>query len=67
MKFLTIVYIKPDGTIDRGTTAYDTMDAAEIQFHTALASAMTKDYTRVIAMIFNESGEIKMRRVWVKG
>lgn len=64
MSFLTVVFLKADGTVDKSTNAYDTLDMAEIQYHVALASAMTKDYVKVIAMVFDMDGIVKFRRVW---
>lgn len=64
MSFLTVVYLKADGTVDRSTNAYDTLDSAEVQYHVALASAMQKDYAKVIAMVFDLDGVVKFRRVW---
>lgn len=61
------VLIKADGTYDRSTTVYDTMNEAEIAYHNALASAMGKpDYKKVIAMLINNNGEVVMRRVWAR-
>lgn len=64
MSFLTVVYLKADGTVDKSTNAYDTLDLAEVQYHVALASAMQKDYAKVIAMVFDLDGVVKFRRVW---
>lgn len=68
MGILTVVYFDEAGqVVGKSTNTYDTMDAAEIQFHVALASAMQKtEYSKVIALIINDLGEVKMRRVWTK-
>lgn len=63
--FMAIVYVKTDGTIDRSTNGYSTMDDAEIAYHVALASAMQKpEYAKVIAKVFDLDGVDKFRRVW---
>lgn len=65
--FMTVVYVKTDGTIDRSTTGYDNMDAAEVAYHVALASAMQKEmYAKVIAKVFDLEGVDKFRRVWTR-
>lgn len=65
--FLAIVYVKNDGTIDKSTSGYNSMDEAEIAFHVALASAMQKNvYTKVIAKVFDLDGVDKFRRVWAR-
>lgn len=65
--FMTVVYVKADGTIDRSTSGYNTMDEAEVAFHTALASAMQKaDYTKIIAKVFDLDGVDKFRRIWAR-
>ena len=66
MGFLTVVYIKEDETVDKSTNVYDTLDLAEIQYHVALASAMQKDYVKVIAMVFDSNGIVRFTRVWEK-
>lgn len=59
------VLTKADGSHDRSTTIFDTMNEAEVQYHTAIASAMNKsEYTAIIAMLINGKGEVVMRRVW---
>lgn len=59
------ILTKQDGTFDKGTTICDTMNEAEIQYHTAIASAMNKpEYKGIIAMLINGKGEVIMRRVW---
>lgn len=65
MTIFVQVLIKADGNADKSTTIYDTMNAAEIAYHTALSSAMSKpDYKGIIAMLINAKGEVVMRRVW---
>lgn len=66
MGFLTVIYFDNDRAVSgRSTTAYETMDQAEIQYHTALASAMSKeDYSKIIALVFDEEARIVFRRVW---
>lgn len=59
------VLTKTDGSVDKSTTVYSTMNEAEIAYHTALASAMNKaEYKGIIAMLINSHGEVVMRRVW---
>lgn len=61
------VLTKNDGTYDKGTTIYESMNEAEIVYHTSIASAMGKEeYVGIIAMLINERGEVVMRRVWTR-
>lgn len=65
MTIFVQVLTKQDGTYDKGTTIYNTMNEAEVQYHTAIASAMNKpEYSGIIAMLINGKGEVVMRRVW---
>ena len=66
MRFFVQVLFDANGAeVGKGTTTYTSMDEAEKAFHTALASAIGKaEYSKAIAMIFDESGTVVMRRVW---
>lgn len=65
--FMSTVYVKDDGTIDKSTNGYNTIVDAEIAFHVAIASAMQKDmYAKVIAKVFDMDGVDKFRRVWTR-
>lgn len=66
MGFLTVVYFGKDGqVVGKSTSEFATLDLAEIQYHVALSSAMSKeDYSKVIAMVFDEESRIVFRRVW---
>lgn len=49
----------------KGTTDYATADEAEQAFHTAIASAISKEETgKIVAIVFDGDGVIKHRRVW---
>lgn len=48
-----------------GTTDYESLDSAEQAFHTAMASAISKqEYSKAIMFVFDGNGEIKFRRMW---
>lgn len=66
MGFLTVIYIGLDGqVIGKGTTDFRNHLEAEIQWHIALSSAMSKEeYSKVIAIVFDEDGQLLFRRVW---
>lgn len=65
MYFLVQMKFKTDGTVDKGTSAYDTKDNAVVQFHIATASAMQKSDTRKFtAVIMDEDGGLVKREVW---
>lgn len=65
MGFLTQFMFSGRELVGRSSMAYETMDMAEIQYHQALASSMSKEeYTKVIAIVFDENGNVKFRRVW---
>lgn len=57
MYFLTQIKIKKDGTVEKGTSDYATMNEAMVQFHIAMASAMQKDdVQKFTCVILNENG-----------
>lgn len=57
MYFLTQIKIKKDGSIEKGTSDYRTMNEAMIQFHIAMSSAMQKDdVQKFTCVILNENG-----------
>lgn len=65
MFFLTQMKFKTDGTVDKGTSVYNTKDEAVVQFHIAIASAMQKDDTKKFtAVILDEDGTVMKREVW---
>lgn len=65
MSIFVQVLTKADGTFDKSTTIYESMNEAEIAYHVAIASAMQKtEYNAIIAMLINRNGEVVMRRVW---
>lgn len=65
MYLLTQIKIKTDSTIEKGTANYETMDEAVVQFHVAVAAAMTKDDTqKFTAVILDDDGQLKKREVW---
>lgn len=66
MGFLTVIYFDLNGVVKaKSTSNYETLDDAEIQYHTALASAMSKDeYSKAIAIVFDDNASIIFRRVW---
>lgn len=64
MYFLVQMKFKTDGTVDKGTSAYETKDGAVEQFHIAIASAMQKpDTDKFTAVILDENGEVEKREV----
>lgn len=70
MYFMTCVYFGLEGEVKaKSTNAYTSIDEAEQQFHTAMASAISKTdtYNGMIAMVFDEEGTIKFRRIWKRG
>lgn len=65
MYFLVQMKFKNDGTVDKGTSTYDTKDDTVVQFHIAIASAMQKpDTDKFTAVILDENGKIEKREVW---
>lgn len=57
MYFLVQIKINNDGTVDKGTSSFDSMNEALIQFHTAMASAMTKaEVKKFTCVILNDNG-----------
>lgn len=68
MTFFTQILFDADGNVSgKGTTDYATSDAAEQAFHTAIASAISKqEVGKIVAIVFDGDGVIKHRRVWVR-
>lgn len=66
MFFFTQILFGNDGEIiGRGTTGYDTIDAAEQAYHTAISSAISKPETsKIIALVIDAEGVVKFKRVW---
>ena len=65
MFFTQILFDRYGDVTGKGTTDYPTADAAEQAFHTAVASAITKeDIHKIIAIVFDSEGVIKHRRIW---
>lgn len=64
--FFTQITFDTEGNVTgRGTTAYSDADAAEQAFHTAIASAISREEVhKIIALVFDNDGIIKHRRVW---
>ena len=57
MYFLIQIKIKTDGTIEKGTSHFDAMHDAVVQFHIAMSSAMVKeDVQKFTALIINDNG-----------
>lgn len=57
MYFLIQISIKKDGTVSKGTSDFETFNDALVQFHVAMASAMTKDeIKKCTCVILNEDG-----------
>lgn len=57
MYFLVQIKINKNGSVDKGTSSYDSMNEALVQFHTAMASAMVKtDVQKFTCVILNENG-----------
>lgn len=69
MYFFTQILFGNDGNVSgKGTTDYANADAAEQAFHTAIASAISKqEVVKIVAIVFDSDGVIKHRRVWVRG
>ena len=66
--FVQVLFDAAGAEVGKGTTTFGSMDAAEQAFHTAISSAIAKpEYTKLIAMIFDDTGTVVMRRVWVRG
>ena len=67
MFFFVQALFPEDGEVVKGTTNYRTMDEAEQAFHTAIASAISKpEYKKAIAMVFDDTGLVKLHRVWTR-
>lgn len=67
MAFFTQILFKTDGTVDRSTSDYANIDLAEQAFHVAMASAISKaEYIKAIMFVFDDTGAIKFKRVWVR-
>lgn len=65
MYFLTQMKFKTDGTVEKGTANYNTLDEATVQFHVAVASAMQKDDTqKFTAVILDSDSKLIKREVW---
>ena len=65
MFFTQILFDASGSIVGKGTTDYPTADAAEQAFHTAVASAISKDdIHKIIAIVFDADGVIKHRRAW---
>lgn len=63
--FTQVLFDANGNKVASGTTDYQTIDSAEQAFHTAMASAISKDtYSKAIMFVFDSNGEIKFRRVW---
>lgn len=69
MGFFTQILFGNDGKVSgKGTTDYIHLDNAEQAFHIAVASAIDKpEVSKIIALVFDEEGIIKFRRVWRRG
>lgn len=66
--FVTLVYMKQDGTFDRSTAMYDTFDEAELGFHQAFVTVIPKqEYKKAIVMMYDDDGSMKFKRVWERG
>lgn len=68
MTFFTQILFDTNGNVTgKGTTEYTSIDSAEQAFHTAIASAISKaEIGKIIAIIFDEDGVVKFRRVWTR-
>lgn len=68
MAFFTQILFDTEGKVlGKGTTDYASMDLAEQAYHTAIASAIAKEQNgKIIALVFDEDGVIRHRRVWVR-
>lgn len=68
MSFFTQILFKADGTVDRSTSDYASLELAEQAFHVAMASAIGKaEYNKAIMFVFDNDGVIKFKRVWARG
>ena len=66
--FVTLIYMKQDGTYDRSTAMYDSFDDAEFGFHQAFTTAIPKqEYKKAIVFMYNDDGDMKFKRVWERG
>lgn len=66
--FVTLVYLKEDGSYDRSTALYDDFDSAEAGYHQALVAGINKpEYKKAIVFLYNSDGEMKFKRVWERG
>lgn len=65
MFFLVQMKIKTDGTIEKGTSEFENINTAVVQFHIAMASAMQKtDVYKFTCVILDENGNVKKVEVF---
>ena len=68
--FVTLVYMKADGTFDRSTAMYDDFDSAKDGYHQACSTAIHKKdgenytYQKSIVFMYDEDGTMKFKDVW---
>lgn len=65
MYFLTQFKFKTDGTVEKGTSNFTTLNECLIQFHVAISSAMQKaDTQKFVAIVLDENATIIKREVY---
>lgn len=65
MYFLVQMKIKADGTVEKGTSEFENINSAIVQFHVAMASAMQKtDVSKFTCVILDENGNVKKVEVF---
>lgn len=65
MNFLVQIKINKDGSIEKGTSVFDTMKETVKQFHIAVSSAMGKDEVKKFTcVILNENGIVQKSEVY---
>lgn len=61
MYFLVQIKINKNGSVDKGTSSYDTLNDAIIQLHTSMASAMSKEDTKKCTCVILDENGITMK------
>lgn len=65
MYFLIQIKINHDGSVDKGTSAFNDINDAIMQFHTAMASAMTKEEVKKFTcVILTDNGLVQKVEVF---
>lgn len=65
MKYYTLRIYSKNGTTTKNITEFDSLDAAEIQYHKNLAADIgNSDIDHVLCMVLDQDGSIYYSRSW---